>query len=188
MQIYALDVLGRTEEATMLAYEEAASGFIMPLFDLLNRSGRPGDLVRFFENRWFDLDSFEAEYPHDNDAYWLMNHLAYAYSRTGNEQRFNNAMTRVRAAHDQLINGGVQATYFFVNEAIYYTMVGDHDTAIAQLDLAIDKGAIGRLKLARDFPALQPLEGDPRYEAIQARMIENLNAQRAALGLEPATI
>ena len=48
------------------------------------------------------------------------------------------------------------------------------------------KGYIGDLRLADGEPALKVLEGDPRYQAIQARMIDNLNTQRAALGLKPA--
>jgi hypothetical protein len=32
------------------------------------------------------------------------------------------------------------------------------------------------------------LQGDPEYEAIQARMIEAVNVERAKLGLEPILI
>ncbi len=36
---------------------------------------------------------------------------------------------------------------------------------------------------ADTYPEFSALENDPRYRAIQSRMIENLNSQRAALGL-----
>ena len=39
--------------------------------------------------------------------------------------------------------------------------------------------------LSRLWPAFEPLEGDPRYEAIQTRMIIHLNEEREALGLGP---
>ena len=67
-------------------------------------------------------------------------------------------------------------------------MAGDHDTAIAKLDIAVSKGHVRDLRLADGDRSLIALEDDPRYQAIQARMIENLNAQRAVLGLEPAEI
>ena len=50
------------------------------------------------------------------------------------------------------------------------------------------KGYVGELRLADGERPLIALEDDPRYRAIQTRMIENLNAQRAALGLESAEI
>jgi TolB-like protein len=187
-RIYALEILGQREEATILAYEEAASGNIGALFGQLVVSGRYTDLVRFFENRWPDLDAFEADYPHDDSGHWQMMDLAFAFSQTNNGARFDDAMSRVRTAHDQLMRDGVGNGYFFFAEALYHVMTGDHDNALDQLDTAIGKGAIGDLRLARGNPALAPLEGDPRYAAIQARMIENLNARRATLGLEPATI
>jgi hypothetical protein len=40
-------------------------------------------------------------------------------------------------------------------------------------------------RLTRLWPAFEPLEGDPRYEAIQTRMIIHLNEEREALGLGP---
>ncbi len=114
--------------------------------------------------------------------------VAHAYLRTDDEQRFNDAMERIRAAHDQLMAEGVKDKWFQFHEALYYAMAGDHDRAITHLDSWVDQGAIGPLRLAWGSPQFEPLEGDPRFEAIQARMIENLNTQRAALGLGPATI
>ena len=89
---------------------------------------------------------------------------------------------------NQLISEGTQSKSFFWREAAYYTLAQDHDKAIEQLGIAVDKGQINTLKITRGSPVFEPLEGDPRFEAIQKRMIENLNTQRAALGLEPATI
>ena len=63
-----------------------------------------------------------------------------------------------------------------------------NDKAIEQLGIAIDMGEIGTLRIARGDQRFEPLEGDPRFEVLQVKMIENLNTQRAELGLEPATI
>jgi hypothetical protein len=40
-------------------------------------------------------------------------------------------------------------------------------------------------RIAREWLALSALEGDPRFELIQQRMLEHLNTERSALGLEP---
>jgi len=42
-----------------------------------------------------------------------------------------------------------------------------------------------RTILTDDYPALDSLEDYPRFEAVQARMMEYVNAERAALGLDP---
>jgi TolB-like protein len=188
-RIFALQLLDRTEEATILAYEEAAKGFPADLLWLLNRTNRSDEAARYIDERWPELDDFEAAYPHGGNGYPGMVQVALAYSKTGNVEKFHDAMRRVRSAHDQLIAGGVQSAIFHWIEAIYYALARDHDKALEHLGIAADKGWPGwSLRLSRTVPALEPLEGDPRYEAVQARMIENLNKQRALLGLEPATI
>ena len=121
-------------------------------------------------------------------GYPLIIKIAFAYRAMGNEDRFKDAMTRVRAAHDRLSSDGISFYALYVNEASYYALAGEHDTAITKLDAAVSKGFIGDLRLADGEPALRALEGDPRYQEIQARMTENLNTQRAALGLGPAEI
>jgi hypothetical protein len=70
-------------------------------------------------------------------------------------------------------------------EAVYATMLGDYETAIDRLGDAVDQGLIVGGKFTHGWRALAPLEGNPEFEAIQARMIEHLNAERAELGLGP---
>jgi len=52
---------------------------------------------------------------------------------------------------------------------------------------AIDGGFIASNKISREYPYFRELDGNPEYEAIQARMIDHLNRERAQLGLEPIT-
>ena len=59
------------------------------------------------------------------------------------------------------------------------------DASLEWLERAVTRGFISTLRIAQEWPYLEPLEGDPRYEDIQSRMIEHLNAERAELGLEP---
>jgi len=189
LRILALTSLDRREEATILAYEHAAQGEPGDLLGLFNRMGRPEETVRYVEQHWPSLEDFEKAYPGGRGGYSDMINIAFAYLRTGNEEKFRDAMARVRLAHDRAIDEGFQSFIFFAREARYYALAGDTETAIEKLGIAADKGFTGfTLRLAQHNPELESLEGDPRYEAIQARMVERLNEQRALMGLEPATI
>ena len=185
---FVLSIVDRKEEATILAYELAAEGYPEPLLGLLIRSGKNTEAVRYVEERWPSIDEFEADFPHGDEGHGMMIGMAIAYDRTGADEKLKDAMARIRKAHDQLLSEGVQAKFFFWGEAAYYALARDHDKAIEQLAIAIDRGAIGTLRITTAAPVFEPLEGDPRFEALQAKMIENLNSQRAELGLEPASI
>ncbi|NOR19531.1 MAG: hypothetical protein GQ538_05530 [Xanthomonadales bacterium] len=185
---FILDILDRKEEAAILAYELAAEGYPGPLLGIFLRSGRYSEAADYVEERWKDLDDYEADFPHGDTGHGMMLGMALAYARTGDDEKYQDAMKRTRKAHDQLISEGTQSMFFFWGEAAYYTLAQDYDKAIEQLGIAVDRGAINTPKITRGSPIFEPLEGDPRFEAIQKRMIENLNTQRAALGLEPVTI
>ena len=189
IRIFALQMLGRTEEAGILAQQEAAKGDPNSWLEFLNRAGRSEEAARYIDERWPDLADFEAAYPTGQFGYSEMIQAALAYSNTGNDAKFQDAMQRVRAAHDRHIEQGVRLFRFFVHEGEYYALAGDFEKAIEQLEIAIDQGWMGNsTRLSKADPALQLLEGDPRYEALQARAVALLNEQRAQLGLEPSTI
>jgi hypothetical protein len=78
--------------------------------------------------------------------------------------------------------------WFHVTEAGHQALAGNQESSLDFLDRAISGGFVTSSRIAKDWPMLEPLEGDPRFEAIQARMLDHLNAERAKLGLEPATI
>jgi len=56
---------------------------------------------------------------------------------------------------------------------------------LAQGVVSVDGGLITSAKISKEYPYFKGLDGNPQYEAIQARMIEHLNRERAILGLEP---
>ena len=183
----ALWQLDRLEEATLLARKEADSGSdVGTLIGLLVNSGQQQAAVKFVEERWADLEAFEADYPLLGDSGpGVMLDIAFAYASTGNEQRFQDAMQRYRTAMDAAFGNGFSNNFVPLLEAIYATLAGDHQTAIERLGDAVDQGLIIGGKFTDGWRALAPLEGNPEFEAIQARMIEHLNAERAELGLEP---
>ena len=188
IRILTLNILGRTEEATISAYERAAIGDIGGLFGLLNRENRSAELVNYVDERWLDLDAFQSNFPGGILGYSEMLDIALAYQRTGNQAKFDDAMIRLREFQDIMIEEGVVTRNFYMQEAAYYALADDNEQALAHLGTAIEKGGIYASRIAWEFPALTPLEGDLRFEALQTKMIENMNHQRSILGLEPATL
>ena len=187
--IFALTVLGRTEEASILAFKRAEElADVSTLFSFLNLVDRSDEVVSYVEERWPDLDSLRNDFPpYSGLGDFLMVDVSLAYSRSGNQQRFNEAMAHVRAVHDDLKAQGMNNMIFFMYEASYQALAGDLESSLDYLDKAISRGFITTTRISDAWPYLAPLEGDPRFEAIQARMVEHLEAERAALGLDPAT-
>ncbi|HLF29402.1 MAG TPA: hypothetical protein VI566_00040 [Xanthomonadales bacterium] len=187
-QVFALTHLQRTEEAGILAQRLAAQGDVGSLLGFLNVSGKSQDVVRYVEEHWGDLDRLEADFPATGlTGYPLMTDVAYAYSRTGNQQRFDDAMRRIRRAHDEQRSAGADNYIFYILEASYYALAGDRERAIDFFERAIDRGYITSTRPGDDQPYLKSLDGEPRFEAARLRMIEHLNRERTQLGLEPAS-
>jgi TolB-like protein len=183
----ALSVLNRQEEAMMIATELAGEGLVGILIGLLDRNNQHEELIEFVETRWADLGAFENEYPDDGSGYSDMISIARAYSIAGNAQRFNDAMARVRAAHDRSIEQGVAASYFLRDDARYYVLAGDRKRALDQLEQAADKGMVFSVDFAVAWPEMAVFAGEPRYEALRDRMRDRVNSERAELGLDPVT-
>jgi len=187
MPIYALVFLGRTEEASILAYQRADElADVGSLFTFLNMAGRSEELIAYLESRWIDLEVLQQDFPpYGGFGYFLMIDVALAYSRAGNQERYNDAIERVREAHEGLKTVGISNAVFFMNEASHLALTGQLDGSMDYLDKAMDLGFTTHTRMKLGWPALEPLEGNPRFEAIQARMLEHLNAERAKLDLEP---
>jgi tetratricopeptide (TPR) repeat protein len=183
----ALSVLNRQEEAMIIATELAGEGFVGMMIGQLDRNRQHEQLIEFVESRWADLAAFESEYPDDGTGYSTMLRIAHAYSLAGDESRFNDAMARVRAAHDRSIEQGITASYFLAEEARYHVLSGDRERALDLLAQAADAGMVFSVKFARVWPEMEIFAGEPRYEALQARMRETVNAERVELGLDPVS-
>jgi len=190
LKVLALAYLDRTEEASLLAFELAdEQADVSTLFTFLNTAGRSDELISYLEERWPDLDALREDFPpyaaFGDD---LMLSVALAYSRAGNQQRFNEAMEQARIVHERLITQGASSNFFFMNEACRQTLAGNLDSGLEFLDRATTGGFLSTTRIAQQWPHLASLEGDPRFETIQTRMIEHLNSEREKMGLEPSTI
>jgi len=186
VKIEALVRLGRVEEATRLAQDWAAQGNITEYLQLLAKTGQSQTLVDYIEERWPTLEAFEQAFPASAYfGYQQMPYIALAYKQLGNQQKFDEAMSRTRKAHDSLSEQGLKNWAFFSLEAAYYALAEDRERALEFLSSAVDTGLILSTRITDDLPFFTELESDPKFQAIQTRMIKHLNRERAALGLEP---
>jgi tetratricopeptide (TPR) repeat protein len=184
-KVDALEMLGRRDQAFELAFELSREGYLGNLFRLYNRADRSQELVDYLEERWPSLNAFAADFPYDENGYNLMAEVALAYSRTGNTVRFDDALLLVGNAMSKLSGQGIDNSLFMYRYAKYLALAGAYDEAITQLQKAIDRGFQTYDMSATHTPMFEPLRDDPRFVAVQAVMVDNINADREALGLEP---
>ena len=184
-KVDALYMLGRRDEAFELAFKLSREGYLWNLFRLFNRADRSQELVDYLEERWPGLSAFAADYPHDNFGYDLMVQVALAYSRTGNTERFDDALLLVERAMSKLSGQGVDNSWFMYQNAKYLALAGEYDQAITQLEHAIDRGLRGYALFVTYTPMFEPLSDNPRFVAAEAIMVAKNNVEREALGLEP---
>jgi tetratricopeptide (TPR) repeat protein len=185
LQVEALDLLGRRDEAFELALKLSREGYPGSLFALYNRAERSQELIDYLEERWPGLDAFAADHPQDQFGYGLMAEVALAYSRTGNTERFDDALLLVKNAQSKLSDQGVDNWVFMVENAKYLALAGEYDEAITQLEKAIDRGYRGYAPIATTTLMFEPLRDDPRFVAAEAVMVDHINVERQALSLEP---
>jgi len=182
-----LRYLGRVEEASMVARQWLETTRLpKEMIDRLGNSGQHEALISFLEDRWGSLDTFHRE--QDNTmgfGYRNMIYIARACQATGRMVDFEQAMGLIRADHDRQAAAGINWSAFFLMEAQYWTMANDHDLAISFVEKAVNDHVMINPKISRMYPILKPLDGDPRFEAVQAKILIHLNQERAEAGLEP---
>jgi len=183
----ALQYLGRTEEATLRArqwFED--SGDVLALFNTLVNAGRYEAVVEFTQQRWPDLAAFRKDVPANvgfGDPSMVL--LAKCFLETGRMQQFSEALQIFREEHDHQAGLGIAWPWFFMWEAQYWTLVNDQENAIDFIEKAVAMNWRAAPRISRMYAILKPLEGLPRFEAVQKRMLDAINRDRAEAGLEP---
>jgi TolB-like protein/Tfp pilus assembly protein PilF len=176
---------GRQDEAFELAYAQASSGSPGNLFYLLNRSDRSKEVTDFLEERWPSLTTFAAENVPDEYGYQIMTGVALAYSRVGNQDRFNEAMLLIDQHADRLDEQGMNNLFYSADRAVSYALRGDIEMALEYLQQAASSGWTTSGVPAEVVPQLAVLVDDPRYHEIEALMLSNMNRDREIVGLPP---
>ncbi|HMB61362.1 MAG TPA: hypothetical protein VKN35_15725 [Xanthomonadales bacterium] len=190
VQILALHQMGRTEEASILGFEQAAAGRVWPeFFQVLAENGQSSELVEFVESRWASLDDYEAIYPpNEANGAFMMAFIAQAYGQSGDESKFNDAMTRLEDGLNHQLRQGANNPFFHFTRGFHSMLAGDRESAVDYLETAFSKGFGFSFNDPRAWTVFTPLNGDPRYESAKAGMVEHINAERQKLGWEPVSI
>jgi TolB-like protein/Tfp pilus assembly protein PilF len=184
-RVDALDALGNRDKAFQLAFEQADEGDLENLLILMNRAGRSKDVTDYVEERWPTLNAFAADYPKGGTGHAVMAELAYAYARAGNTEKSDKAIAFVEKAMTDLSEQGVDQFVYMMEYAKYYALISDHDMALSWLEKSVERGLQTYAPLATLIPVLESLREDPRFIKIEAMMIDNINEDRLAIGLEP---
>jgi len=101
-------------------------------------------------------------------------------------ERVDEANELLQAWHvtlERRRTSGMNDTDHIVDWAIYSSLTGDHDAALAGLDKAVERG--WRVPFWQYTGVLRQYFGDPRFEAIRKKNLDAINSERAKLGLEP---
>ena len=178
--ILALNKLGRSEEAILLAYKMAAEGKAVPeLITVLHANQRYSELIDFVEDRWPDLDAFEASMPSLRQGHGpgALGHIAHSYLELGRMVKYAVAMWHFKTVLDEQLEEGASNPSFWGSQAFFALLSGDEEKAMDHLAVIADSG----------MGVLMPkkLINDPRYLEINLQLQDNLNKERVGLGLEP---
>jgi TolB-like protein len=186
-EVIALALAGRIEEAKMVAAPLLADGRgIWSYIEALSAHGRHEELVQFFDERWPNLASFEAQVRIRGMSPGIpLGHLAEAFRATGDEERAVQFLARYGEVLEQSKREGVSTRGFTWSQAYYATLLGDADRALEHLATYADDGNVLTPDFTNHWRTFEFLRGDPQFEGLLAQMTDRLNAQRAELDLPP---
>ena len=185
LQPNALYAVGRKEEAFALAYQQATTGNPGNFFYLSVRDGRDNDLINFLEERWPSVAALADEHSGGDFGYGIMQDVALAYQRAGNQERADEALLHVDRRMVHLQEQGIENFGFSSNKAVHAAMLGDKDTAIKYLREAAEGGWTVGGMLTEEIPQLAILADDPRIDDIEDIMLATMNRDRNVVGLPP---
>ncbi|MGB5166398.1 MAG: tetratricopeptide repeat protein [Woeseiaceae bacterium] len=108
---------------------------------------------------------------------------AFALRELGRSDEADRLLEAWLADIEERQAAGVANTDIDVDWALYHSLTGNHDEALANLEQAITKG--WRVPSWQYAAPLRQYFGEPRFEAIRRKTLDATNAERAKIGLEP---
>ena len=111
--------------------------------------------------------------------------IAFAYSRTGNTERFEDALLLVENAMSTLASQGIDNMVNMSQNATYLALAGREEEAITQMEEAVERGLLGNPALDWTQPIFASMADNPRFIALRTLIADKVNEQREILGLDP---
>jgi TolB-like protein/Tfp pilus assembly protein PilF len=115
------------------------------------------------------------------DAITPIKYLAYALQRQGQHERASQILDRCLSLATEASRQGWATPSIHYRTAQIYSLLGRPDEAVAQLQQAIDKGWRIFGALERD-PLWGPMQDDVRFQAIVARVNDDIRVLREEVG------
>ena len=110
-------------------------------FQVLAENGRFAKLIEELESRWPTLDEFSDNWVgRSGYGNTSMGFIAQAYLKLGQQDKFEDAMSRFKAALDAQIAEGANNWVLTQSEAFYEMLSNDHEEAITLLEKAFQQG------------------------------------------------
>jgi lipopolysaccharide biosynthesis regulator YciM len=187
MQTMALRRLGRYEEAGILSYaffeDTGHPGAVLAYLAERKEHLR---IVEFVEKRWPDLDVFEANFT-QREGYgaWELSTIAHAYKQLARADKFQDVLSRIRAAHEHQLAQGANNDSFTFIQAYQAMLEDDAEKALSLLEQARQQGMVWSQRISDVDSVFAPLNGEPRFEQLHVEMFAHVNRERAKLNLEP---
>lgn len=184
----ALSRLNRTEEAFILGSKAISKGQNPEFyFQALTENGLYAKLVGELESRWPTLEAYSDDQPGGSGyGYADMAYIAQAYREIGNQEKFDDAMSRLKAANHAQLAEGADNFVLTLSQAMYSILSNDHETAITLLEKSFQQGLYFDTQAKSVYPVFKPLDGEPRYEAAKAAMQKRWEAEMAKVRIMQA--
>lgn len=143
-------------------------------------------LVAYFDETWGTVQAFEEDvFSPYGGAGPRYPELAHAFQITGDQQKFDTVMERWRVSLDLNEAGGHKKLH--EREALWQMLSGNPEEAISVLEAGFDDGPFLPSWVLID-PVYDPLNGNPRFEALKEKNLARIDTERAIIGLPPLTL
>ena len=186
----ALYRMGRIDEALAAINDVDLSGgftqrMLWTIGQIMNAEGQSREYIEFINERLGSIDDVLEEYP--AAAAWGTSYLcelAYAYLQVGDEATFKRLLREANAVATAQDADGTENWVTWYQAAARAALVGDIDAAIAAGHNSIDLGYLDAngFSWSRIF---DPLREKPEFKALEQRLADRVDANRAALGMPP---
>ena len=142
--------------------------------------------VSYFDETWGNVQAFEqnvfSPYGGPGPRY---PQLAYAFQKTGNQEKFDSVMERWRTSLDLNKAGGHKRLH--EREAQWQILSGNQEATLSILEAGFNEVPYYPSWVLL-HPLYEALKGNPRFEALKEKNFIFINEQRALLGISPFSL